>query len=75
MANGRASDLEEFLDDADEFEGGDGYETVMDEAGNKKRVKKAPKPRQASWRSIEDYLENKRLKRQLSEFYEDEKDT
>jgi ribosomal protein S4 len=74
MATGRAGDLDEFLDDADDFEGGDAYEIVVDDAGNKKRVKKPVKAKQASWRSIEDYMENKRLKRQLSEFYDDDKE-
>lgn len=72
MANGRASDLDDFLDDSDDFEGGDAFEIVVDEAGVKRRVKKPVKAKQASWRSIEDYLENKRLKQQLSEFYDDE---
>ena len=37
----------------DDFDGGDAYEIVVDDAGNKKRVKKPVKAKQASWRSIE----------------------
>lgn len=65
MGLARSSDIDEFLDDADELESN--YDALEE-----RRTRKAsPKSRHASWRSIEDYQEERRLRRQLSEFYDD----
>jgi len=71
MGNARSGDLDEFLDDAEEFEGNEGNEVDVD---SRKRAKKPVKgPKTTAWRDIEDLHEAKRLKRALSEFYDDEK--
>ena len=64
----KGTNFEEFLDD--DFEGDDfGY---IEDAGERRRGGKMRKPNKASWRSVEDYLENKRLKGQLSDVFDDE---
>jgi hypothetical protein len=71
MGNSRSGELEEFLDDAEEFEGNESSEVDVD---SRKRAKKPVKgPKTTAWRDIEDRLEAKRLKRALSEFYDDDK--
>lgn len=71
MGIGRSSDIDEFLDDADEIEGGE-LDEMLDEDGNRRKVRKPVKSNKASWRTVEDYLENKRLKKQLSEYYDED---
>ena len=71
MGNARSGDLEGFLDDAEEFESADGADAT--DADARKRIKKPVKgPKTTAWRDIEDHNEGKRLKRALSEFYDDE---
>lgn len=65
MGLARSSNIDEFLDDADELEGN--YDALEE----RRTRKAAAKSRHASWRSIEDYQEERRLKMQLSEFYDD----
>ena len=69
----RSGELEEFLDDAEDFEGNDAQEADPDA---RKRAKKPPAkgPKTTAWRDIEDLHEAKRLKRALSEFYDDDKE-
>lgn len=65
MGLARSSDIEDFLDDADDL--ARDYDTVEE----RRSRKSSHKSRHASWRSIEDYQEERRLKRQLSDFDDD----
>lgn len=69
MGIARSSEIEAFLDDADEYEGGD-LEPLVEE--RRARRQQAAKSRYATWRSVEDYMDSKRLKKALSEFYEED---
>ncbi|MGD8379248.1 MAG: hypothetical protein PVI37_04855 [Gammaproteobacteria bacterium] len=71
MGIARSSGLDEFLGDAEDFEGEE-LDSLMEEQLSRKRERKPSRTRQTHWRDIEDYLENKRLRHQLKEFYEDE---
>lgn len=64
----KGADFDDFNDD--DFEGDDF--SYIEDAAERRRTTKARKSSKASWRSVEDYLENKRLKRQLSDGFEDE---
>lgn len=67
MGVSKGADFDDFIDE--EFEGEDfGF---IEDAAERRRAK-ARKSNKASWRSVEDYLENKRLKRQLSDTFDDE---
>lgn len=73
MGATKGSDFEDFNED-DDFEGDReadqfGY---LEEAAERRRASKASKGSKTSWRSVEDYLENRKLKRQLSDGFEDE---
>lgn len=71
MAN-RSGDIEGFLDDADAYDGGEeGGGEDRRRSANRKPPPKGPKT--TAWRDIEDKKEAARLKRALSEFYDDEK--
>ncbi|HEX7046919.1 MAG TPA: hypothetical protein VF275_05060 [Gammaproteobacteria bacterium] len=72
MGVSKGADFDDFKDDdfegdheADQF----GY---IEEAAERRRTMKAHKSKKTSWRSVEDYLENKKLKRQLSDGFDDE---
>lgn len=69
MGVSKGADFDEFLDD--DFEG-DSFDYIEENA-ERRRPAKARKPgKAADWRSVEDYLENRRLKRQLSDVFEDD---
>ena len=64
----KSADFDDFID-AD-FEGEDfGY---IEDAAERRRATKARKSNKAPWRSVDDYLENKRLKNQLSDVFDDD---
>ncbi len=68
MGVSKGADFDDFIDE--EFEGEDfGY---IEDSAERRRASKARKSSKVSWRSVEDYLENKRLKRQLSDTFDDE---
>ena len=73
MGSGRSGELEEFLDDVEDSEGNDNAEGT--DVDGRKRINKKPVkgPKTAAWRDIEDINEAKRLKRVLSDFYDDDK--
>ncbi|HEX6929521.1 MAG TPA: hypothetical protein VF267_09740 [Gammaproteobacteria bacterium] len=67
MGVSKNADFDDFIDD--DFEGDDfGF---MEEPSERRKASKARKSPKA-WRSVEDYLENKKLKRQLSDGFEDD---
>jgi len=68
MGTTKGVDFEEFSDD--DFESEDF--AYVEDAAERRRPQKARKSPKASWRSVEDYLESKRLKGQLSDVFEDE---
>lgn len=68
MGVSNGADFDDFMDD--DYEA-DNFDDIEDAA--EKRRPKARKPgRSADWRSVEDYLENRRLKRQLSDVFDDD---
>lgn len=62
------SDFDEFVDD--DFESEESFDYV-EEAANRRRPQKQRKTK-ASWRSVEDYMESRRLKRQLADAFDDD---
>jgi len=65
-----STELDEFLDDAEE--NGNGEFVALDGAEQKTRKPAVTRNNYASWRNVEDYLETKRLKKSLSEYYDQE---
>ncbi len=64
----KGADFDDFMDE--EYEGEEiGY---IEDAAERRKASKARKNNKADWRSVEDYLENRRLKRQLSDVFDDE---
>ena len=68
MGVSKGADFDDFIDD--DFEGDDF--AFIEDAAERRRATKARKPNKASWRSVEDYLENKRLKGQLTDVFDDD---
>lgn len=68
MGTTKGVDFEDFSDD--DFEGDDF--AFVEDAADRRRTQKARKSPRVSWRSVEDYLENKRLKGQVSDVFDDE---
>lgn len=68
MGATKGVDFEDFPDD--DFDGEDF--AFVEDAADRRRPQKTRKNPRASWRSVEDYLESKRLKGQLSDVFEDE---
>lgn len=68
MGIARSAELDEFMDDAEDA-GGNEFVTP---GGADPKLRKSPAIRNnyASWRNVEDYLETKRLKKSLSEYYD-----
>lgn len=64
----KSADFDDFVDE--DFEGEDF--AFIEDAAERRRQPKARKSNKVSWRSVEDYLENKRLKGQLSDVFEDD---
>ncbi|HEX6928739.1 MAG TPA: hypothetical protein VF267_05795 [Gammaproteobacteria bacterium] len=71
MGVSKGADFDDFNDGDLE---GDDYAYIED-AAERRRTTKARKSNKASWRSVEDYLENKRLKGQLSDVFDDDLNT
>lgn len=67
MGIAQSSDLDDFLDDAEEFDG-----LEVDSLAEERRHRRTARNRQKSWRDLEEYLENKRLKRALAEYYDED---
>lgn len=69
MGVSKGADFDDFMDD--DFEG-EGFDYIEDAAEKRRPAKgrKAGKP--SDWRSVEDYLDNRRLKRQLSDVFDEE---
>ena len=65
----KGADFDEFMDD--DFEGED-FDFIEDAAERRRPAKARKQARPADWRSVEDYLENKRLKRQLDDVFDDD---
>lgn len=72
MSRASATDLDDVVDSADDDDAYD-LDEMLARASIKKQERKQPKQRApGSWRAIEDYMEAKRLKRQLREVYDDD---
>jgi len=69
MGMARTDDIDVFLDDAD-GDDSNGYDLLPEE----RRSRKPARQRYSSWRSIEDHAENRRLRRELADFYDDDFD-
>lgn len=67
MGVSKGAEFDDFPDE--EFDGED--VAYIEDAAERRRAAKARKSRN-SWRSVEDYLENKRLKNQLSDVFDDD---
>lgn len=65
MGVSKSARFDEISDD--DFEGED-FE-FMDDASSRR---KSPRFSKASWRSVDDYLENRRLKNELFDVFDDE---
>lgn len=64
------TDIDQYLNDADDYEGA--MEKLMESDQDGKRERKIHKPRDpASWRRVEEYFDNKRLRQALKEYYDD----
>lgn len=57
----------EFEDDFDDFDGDEDF-AFLEDGDQGPRVKR----HKLAWRSVEDYLDDKRLKEQLSDVFEDD---
>lgn len=68
MGASKGADFDDFMDD--EF--ADEDFAFIEDVAERRRMPKARRASRASWRSVEDYLENKRLKRQLTEVFDDD---
>lgn len=68
MGVSRSADFDDFIDD--DLEGDDF--AYAEEAAERRRTQKSKKNNKASWRSVEDYLENRRLKSQLSDVFDED---
>ena len=64
----KGADFDDFAED--DYEGEDF--AYVEDAAERRKATKARKSSKASWRSVEDYLENKRLKGQLSDVFDDD---
>ncbi|HET6655996.1 MAG TPA: hypothetical protein VFH57_07080 [Gammaproteobacteria bacterium] len=63
------SDVDSYLSDADDYEAGIAEALIeQDSAGKRGRI--AAKPR-GSWRNVENYLEDRKLRQALKEYYDD----
>ncbi|HEX7029665.1 MAG TPA: hypothetical protein VF254_03645 [Gammaproteobacteria bacterium] len=68
----KGRDFDDFNED--DFEGDNEVDPFgyIEDAAERRRAAKAHRSNKASWRSVEDYLENRKLKRQLSDGFDDE---
>jgi hypothetical protein len=64
----KGADFDEFIED--DFEGEDF--AYIEDAAERRRPQKARKSNKASWRSVEDYMENRRLKNQLTDVFDED---
>jgi len=67
MGVSKNTGFDDFNDD--DFEGDDF--AYIEDAAERRRASKA-RNHKVSWRSVEDYLENRKLKRQLSDGFDDD---
>ncbi|HLU61108.1 MAG TPA: hypothetical protein VKZ99_02035 [Gammaproteobacteria bacterium] len=62
------TDFDDFIED--DLDGED-FE-FLEEAADRRRVQPKMRRNRASWRSVEDYMENKRLKNQLTDVFDED---
>lgn len=63
------ADFDDFIED--DLDGED-FAYLEDSAERRRPQQKMRKANRASWRSVEDYLENRRLKNQLSDVFDED---
>ncbi|HET7588536.1 MAG TPA: hypothetical protein VFL45_10715 [Gammaproteobacteria bacterium] len=64
------SDVDSYLNDADDYEAGIAEALIEQHENSGKRGRAAAKPR-SSWRNVENYLEDRKLRQALKEYYDD----
>lgn len=62
-------DVDDFLDD--DLDGDDNF-ADLEESLEKRQANRPARGGKGSWRSVEDYMESKRLKNQLSDIFDDD---
>lgn len=69
MGIARSSEIDDYLDDADDMDGMDLERLIED---RKTRRAAGPRNRHGRWRDLEEYLEARRLKQSLTEYYDED---
>lgn len=62
-------DVDDFMDD--DLEGDDNF-ADLEETLEKRHANRPARSGKSSWRSVEDYMESKRLRSQLSDIFDDD---